>query len=74
MDKGYWEGQVDQCLQFNDKEHERIFDAVGELRKDVGSLKIDAAKSGSKWGAITAAAVSALMMVASFVWAKICGN
>ena len=46
MENGYWKGQVDQTLEFNDKEHERIHQAVCELRKDVIGMKLEAGNIG----------------------------
>jgi hypothetical protein len=64
----YWKGKLDQKMEFNDKEHGVIFDLVNELRGDVGKLKVEAAKSGSKWGAITAA----VMSLAAYLLNKLC--
>ncbi len=81
---GEWKGEVTKSLEFNDKEHERLFEAIEkfgsknegehkEIRQDIVTLKIGAARSGSKWGAITAAGTSLAMMAASYIWKVICG-
>jgi len=64
-DNGYWKGLVDAHLEFNDKEHERIYELLQEfighnidehraLTNDVINLKVKA----SIWGAVAGLLVS----------------
>jgi hypothetical protein len=80
METGEWKGVVTASLQFNDKEHERLFEAVqkhGEknleehkqIREDIAAicgdvtrLKLMAEHSGKRWGIITGAATSILVL------------
>uniref|UniRef100_A0A6M3K2C5 Uncharacterized protein n=1 Tax=viral metagenome TaxID=1070528 RepID=A0A6M3K2C5_9ZZZZ len=45
---GYFKGKVDRSLEFNDKEHEKIYKLVEKLRNDIVMLQIKA----SLWGSI----------------------
>ena len=58
IENNEFKGQVKAVLEFNDKEHQRLYEAIEKLRDDVMNMKLKVAMSGAKWGAITGAIVS----------------
>ncbi len=61
---GYFKGKTDARFEFNDKEHERLFEEIITARKEISSLKITAAKIG----AVVSLLVSMVIFLGKSLW------